>query len=220
MEEIVELISEETLKKRIGEAAKAISEDYQGKDIVMICVLKGAKPFFESLCEEIKGVSITKDYIKVSSYTKTESNREPVIGTNISTDISKKDVIVVEDIIDTGHSLDTLVNNYLAGKGPNSIEVAVMLDKPSRRENHNITPKYTCFTIPNLFVVGKGLDFDEEYRELPFVGVVKSSLERPIDEDIEGIIAQLGTPIRRVIKPLELTKQGKSGIIAKQIKGE
>ena len=170
MEEVVTLIDEETLKARIDEIAKAISRDYKGRDLVMVCILKGAAPFFTHLCERIEGVNITQEYMKVTSYeNRTESNGKPIIEFQTKMDIEGKDVLVVEDIIDSGHSLDFVVNTHLPLKNPKSVETAVMLDKPDRRVNFGVVPKYTGFTIPDLWVAGKGLDDDEKYRELPYV---------------------------------------------------
>lgn len=195
MEKVVSLIDKETIDLRIKEIAKKISEDYKGKEVVMICVLKGAAPFFTDLCQEIVGVNVKQEYLKASSYDKEESNKNPTVEYLYKIDIKDKDVIVVEDIIDTGYSLDYLVNTELPMKGPKSIEVAVMLDKTEGREVGTVTPKYTGFAVPDLFVVGKGLDYDEEYRFLPFVGVLESKLNRSIDQDIQNIKAQLGTPV-------------------------
>lgn len=168
MDKIKVLIDEEKLDEKIENIANTINRDYSSnRDLVLICVLKGAIYFFSDLTKKIKR-DVILDFMKVSSYSGTESTGIINIKTDLSVDIQGKDVIIVEDIIDTGLTLVKL-KEYLNSKNPNSIKVAVLLDKKERR-TQNISPDYTCFTIEDKFVIGYGLDYDEKYRNLPYIG--------------------------------------------------
>ena len=156
---IEEMISEEQIDKRVREIAKQISEDYKGKSVRLICILKGSVFY---TCELAKRISIpvTLDFMSVSSY-----------GNDLDNDIEGLNVIVVEDIIDSGNTLNKLIP-LLKERKPASIAVTTLLDKPSRREV-DVHVDYTGFEIEDKFVVGYGLDYDQKYRDLPFVGVVE-----------------------------------------------
>lgn len=166
------LVSEEEADKRIEELGKKISEDYAGKSVHLICILKGGVFFMCELAKRIT-VPVTMDFMSVSSYgSGTTSSGVVRIIKDLDESLEGKDVIIVEDIIDTGRTLQHLVK-ILNERHPNSIRLCTLLDKPERREE-NITIKvdYVGFNIPDEFVVGYGLDYDQKYRNLPYIGVV------------------------------------------------
>lgn len=166
------LVSEEEADKRIEELGKKISEDYAGKSVHLICILKGGAFFMCELAKRIT-VPVTMDFMSVSSYgSGTTSSGVVRIIKDLDESLEGKDVIIVEDIIDTGRTLQHLVK-ILNERHPNSIRLCTLLDKPERREE-NITIKvdYVGFNIPDEFVVGYGLDYDQKYRNLPYIGVV------------------------------------------------
>ena len=166
------LISEEDIKNRIVEMAEQINTDYEGKIIHMICVLNGGMFFMCELAKHLT-VPVTIDSISVSSYGDgTESSRNVKIVKSLSSPIEGRDVIVVDDIIDTGRSLKKvldLVNN----ENPSSLGAITLLDKPERREV-DVEMYLTGFKIPNEFAVGYGLDYAQKYRNLPYVGVMNN----------------------------------------------
>ena len=168
--EIKTLINENDLTSRIEEVAKQIQKDFNGEEIVLICVLKGAAFFAIELAKRIDS-SVIMDFIKVSSYQGTKSTGTLKFTLDISQEIEGKNVLIVEDIVDTGRTLSYL-KDYLSSKNPKSIKFCTMLDKKERRE-FEFTPDYTCFDIPDKFVVGYGLDFDEKYRNLPYIGYIE-----------------------------------------------
>ncbi len=172
MKERVEvLISEENVDKKIEEIGKKISEEYEGKTVHLICVLKGGAFFMCELAKRIT-VPVSMDFMAVSSYgSGTESSGHLKMIKDLDESIEGKDVLIVEDIIDSGRTLDKLVT-LLKTRGPKSIKVCTLLDKPDRRVV-DVNVDYTCFAIPDEFVVGYGLDYDQKYRNLPFIGVVK-----------------------------------------------
>ena len=197
MERIETLIDADTIAKKIDQIANAINNDYKDKEPVLICTLKGAVPFCTDLGKKLNIKCSSVEYIKVSSYIGEKSNGKPKV-TSTKLDIKGKDVIVVEDIIDTGYTLDTLVNDYLMELEPNSVEVCVLLDKESKREDDNIKPRYTGFVIPDRFVIGYGLDKDEDYRILPDIKCVTNELDDTLDKDYQDILKQLDRPVIRV----------------------
>ena len=167
------LFSEEQLKARVHELAKEIERDYAGKEIMLIAVLRGSFVFMADLCRAID-LPCTLDFMSVSSYGKgTSSSGQVQITKDLSEDISGRHIIVVEDILDSGNTLSYLLK-VLENRRPASIRLCTLLDKPERR-NPAVTVKadYTGVVIPNEFVVGYGLDYNELYRNLPFVGVLK-----------------------------------------------
>lgn len=170
MEEINVLINKAKLEKRIEEMGKQIQKDYQGKEIVFVGILKGSVIFMAELAKNIKS-SVVLDFMDVSSYEGTESTRNVTIHKDIRNSIEGKDVILVEDIIDTGRTL-TYVLEYLKQKNPNSIKIATMLSKPSRRVME-LNVDYIGFAIEDKFVVGYGLDYNEKYRNLPYIGYIE-----------------------------------------------
>ena len=162
------LINEEQLEKRVQEIANQIMEDYKGKDLVFVSVLKGAMFFTIDVARKISN-NIHLELMKVSSYgEKTTSDGKINLELDIQDNIEGKDVIVIDDILDTGHTLSYILK-HLKEKKPNSIKLCVLLDKAERREV-NIKADYIGFEIPNKFVIGYGLDYNEHYRTLPYVG--------------------------------------------------
>jgi len=168
------LYSREQIAEGVKKLGQKITQDYQGKDLVMICILKGATPFFADLMREID-LPLTIDFMVVSSYgASTKTSGEVKLVKDLDRSIQGKDVLVVEDIVDTGMTLSYL-KRVLEGRQANSVAIASLLDKPSRRKVE-LDVQYSCFEIPDAFVVGYGLDFDEKYRNLPDVGVLKPEL--------------------------------------------
>jgi len=170
MKEINVLINKAKLEKRIEELAKQIEKDYEGEEIVLIGILKGSVMFMAELAKKIKN-SVILDFMDVSSYDGTESTGKIKINKDIRDSIEGKDIIIVEDIIDTGRTL-TEVIEYLKQKNPNSIRIATMLSKPSRRVKE-LNVDYIGFAIADKFVVGYGLDYNEKYRNLPYIGFIE-----------------------------------------------
>lgn len=170
MEEINILINKSKLEKRIEEMGKQIAKDYEGKELVLVGILKGSVMFMAELAKNIKK-SVALDFMDVSSYEGTESTGKIKINKDIRDSIEGKDVIIVEDIIDTGRTL-TYVKEYLEQKNPNSVKIATMLSKPSRRVLE-LKVDYIGFAIEDKFVVGYGLDYNEQYRNLPYIGYIE-----------------------------------------------
>lgn len=166
------LISEEDVDKRIKEIGEQVSRDYQGKPLHLICILKGGAPFMCELSKRIDNPDLSMDFMSVSSYgAGTKSSGIVKIVKDLDESLEGKDVLIVEDIIDSGNTLSHL-KKILGERRPNSIEICTLLNKPSRREKQ-VEVRYSCFEIPDEFVVGYGLDFDQKYRNLPFIGVVE-----------------------------------------------
>ena len=172
------LITEEEISTKVRELGQKISADYAGQSVTLVSVLKGSLPFMADLMRAIE-IPVQIDLMEVSSYggATTESSGLVRILKDLSSAIAGKDVLIVEDIIDTGLTLNYLLR-YLRGKGPNSLRICALLDKPARRLVE-IPIDYTGFTIPDEFVVGYGLDFGEYYRNLPFIGVLRRELYEP-----------------------------------------
>ncbi|ERJ80202.1 hypoxanthine phosphoribosyltransferase [Peptostreptococcaceae bacterium oral taxon 113 str. W5053] len=169
------LIDEESLQKRIHELGEEITRDYEGKDLVLIGILKGSIMFLSDLCKEIP-LSLAMDFMSVSSYgNRSESSGVVRILKDLDQNIENKDVLIVEDIIDSGLTLSYLRDN-LSHRGPRSIQICTLLDKPDRRVAKDIHVNYCGFIIPDKFVVGYGLDFSEKYRNIPFIGALKREL--------------------------------------------
>ena len=165
------LFSEEQLKHRVREIAQQITADYQGKEIMLISVLRGSFVFMADLCRAID-LPCTVDFMAVSSYgSGTTSSGQVQITTDLSEDISDRHIIVVEDILDSGNTLSYLLK-ILENRHPASIRLCTLLDKPDRRVKP-VEVHYSGFTIPDAFVVGYGLDYAEKYRNLPYIGILK-----------------------------------------------
>ena len=165
------LLSEEQIQEKVKELAAILSREYAGKDPIFVGVLKGVVMFFGDMVKRID-IPCQIDFMWISSYEGTNSCKMQV-KRDISADIKGRHVVILEDIFDTGNSLD-FTYKHLLSKEPASLKICTLLDKPERR-NPNVTviPDYVGFTIPNEFVVGYGLDYDQRYRNLPFIGVVK-----------------------------------------------
>ncbi len=168
------IISEKEIKKRVKELGKQISSDYAGKDVVLVSVLKGGAVFLADLIRKIT-IPVSIDFMAILSYgPSTESLGVVKLIKDLEESISGKHVIVVEDIVDTGLTLNYLLGN-LRSREPASLEVCSLLDK-SHRRIANVSIKYKGFEIPDVFVVGYGLDYGQKYRNLPFIGELKSSI--------------------------------------------
>ncbi len=166
------LISEEQLQTRIRELGEVLTKEYEGKNPLIVGVLKGVVVFFSDMIREIK-VPSEIDFMWVSSYQGTNSTGNMVVKKDVSADIKGRHVLILEDIFDTGSSLD-FTYHHLLEKEPASLKICTLLDKPERRKpGITLKPDYTGFVIPNEFVVGYGLDFNEQYRNLPYVGILK-----------------------------------------------
>ena len=166
------LVDEASLQARVAELAQAISADYGGKDLVLICVLKGGITFLTDLMRMLT-VPHEIDFMAISSYGvgQRESSGAVRLIMDLKTDIAGRDVLLVEDIVDSGRTMDYLLRNLWARR-PASLKVCTLLSKPSRRVV-NVPLDYTGFEIPDEFLLGYGLDFDEKYRNLPYVAVLK-----------------------------------------------
>ncbi len=164
------LYKKEEIQERIEKIANQIDKDYEGKEILVISVLKGAIFFTVDLVTKMK-TPIILETIQVSSYQGTQSTGNIIMKKGLDSDISGKDVLIVEDIIDTGYTLKYL-KEYLQTLNPKSIKIAVLLDKKERRKTE-INVDYTCFEIENKFVVGYGFDVDERGRNIPFIGTLE-----------------------------------------------
>ena len=168
------LFTEEEIQKKVVEIAKNISEDYKGKKVLMLCILKGSVIFFSDLVRNLD-IDCTFDFMVVSSYgNSTSSTGQVMILKDLSYSIEDMDVIIVEDILDTGNTLSYL-KKILLQRNPASLKICTFLDKPTRR-TQNLEADYSGYTIPDEFVVGYGLDYAEKYRNLPFIGVLKKEV--------------------------------------------
>lgn len=170
-EHVKVLLTEEEVDRRIQEIGDQISRDYEGKQVHLICVLKGGAFFMCELAKRI-AVPVSLDFMSVSSYgSATKSSGVVKIVKDLDEPLKDKDVLVVEDIVDSGRTLSYLID-MLKDRGPKSIKLCTLLDKPERRVV-DVHVDYTCFQIPDEFVVGYGLDYDQRYRNLPYIGVVE-----------------------------------------------
>ena len=164
------LITEQEIASRTRELAKQIQKDYNNEEIVIVCILKGATFFAVELAKRIESDTII-DFMKVSSYEGKESTGKINFTLDISEDITDKNVLIVEDIVDTGRTL-AYVKKYLESKNPKNVKICTMLNKKERRVI-DLEPEYVAFNIPDKFVIGYGLDYDEKYRNLPYVGYLE-----------------------------------------------
>lgn len=168
------LLTEGEIRKRIRELGKEISSDYKGKELVLVGILKGSFMFLSDLMKEID-IPCTMDFMDASSYGDgAVSSGKVKILKDLDSSIEGKDVLLVEDIIDTGITLSSL-KEYLKDRKPNSIEIAALLNKPERRQAE-MEVKYMGFEVPDDFLVGYGLDYAEKYRNLPFIGSLKEQI--------------------------------------------
>ena len=170
-EKIRELISEEDVAKKIAEMGAQISKDYEGESVYLLCILKGGVFFTTELAKHIT-VPVNIDFMSVSSYGgETTSSGIVRIVKDLDTPIEGKNVLIAEDIIDTGRTLAYLME-HLRQRKPKSLKLCTLLDKPDRRVS-DVKVDYTGYEIPDEFVVGYGLDYDQRYRNLPYVGVIE-----------------------------------------------
>ncbi len=167
------LISEEELQKKVSDMGKKISRDFKGKDPIFVGVLKGCFIFMADLMRYVD-ISCSMDFMSVSSYSGTSSTGAVKINKDLGEDIEGRHLIIVEDILDSGVTLSYL-KQYLLVRKPASITIATLMDKPARRKA-DIYADYSCFEIPDAFVVGYGLDYNERYRNLPYIGVLKPEI--------------------------------------------
>ena len=169
------LLTEEEVNKKISEVAAQINKDYEGKEVHLICILKGGVFFTCELAKRLT-IPVSLDFMSVSSYgSGTKSSGVVKIIKDLDEPLEGKNVIIVEDIIDSGRTLAYLIE-VLKQRNPKNIELCTLLDKPEGRVKKQVQVKYTCFTIPDEFVVGYGLDYAEKYRNLPYIGVLKPEI--------------------------------------------
>ncbi|NEZ48000.1 hypoxanthine phosphoribosyltransferase [Clostridium niameyense] len=168
------LINEELIKEKVEEIATRINKDYAGKDLILVGILKGSVPFMADLLKKIE-IPCVMDFMDVSSYgNSTTSSGVVRILKDLDFEIERKDVLIVEDIIDSGITLNYLLK-YLSGRNPSSINIACLLNKPERRKV-SLDVKYLGLDVPDYFLVGYGLDYAEKYRNLPYVGILKEEI--------------------------------------------
>ena len=171
-ERIEVLLSAEQIDKRMAELADELYQEFGDEQVELVCALKGAVVTIVDLAKKMK-MPVTMNFMSVSSYgNSTESSGNINIKMDLDADITGKNVLIVEDIIDSGRTLSYLIE-VLKQRGPESIRLCTLLDKPERRVKKQVTVDYTCFTIPDEFVVGYGLDYAQKYRNLPYIGVVE-----------------------------------------------
>ncbi len=169
------IITEEKLKKRITEMGKEISNSYQvDDDLIVVCILRGAVIFMADLARNIS-LPVTFDFMDVSSYGQSTESGNIRIIKDLEENIEGRHVLIVEDIIDTGKTIRHILDMF-ATRGPASVKIATLLDKPERRVEKEVDVDFNGFEIPDKFVVGYGLDFAEKYRNLPYIGVLKKEL--------------------------------------------
>ena len=166
------LLTEEQIRDRIAELGRELSREYQDKDPIFVGVLKGVGVFYADMVRQIS-VPCQFDFMWISSYQGSESTGKMDVKRDVSADLKGRHVVILEDIFDTGNSLD-FTYKHLLSKEPASLKICTLLDKPEgRNPKVTLTADYVGFTIPNEFVVGYGLDYNEHYRNLPYVGVLK-----------------------------------------------
>ncbi len=176
MDEVIKevLVSSEEINKRVKELGQEITEDYKGKDLMLVGILKGAVIFMSELVQNIN-LPITMDFMAVSSYGNSSQSSGVVrIIKDLDCYIEGKDILIVEDIIDTGLTLDYLTDN-LRKRGPKSVKICTLLDKPERREVE-VPVDYVGFQVPDEFIVGYGIDYAEKYRNLPYISALKEEV--------------------------------------------
>ena len=167
------LFTEDEIKAKVAEMGAQLTREYEGKNPLFICVLKGSVVFFADLIREIK-CPLEINFLRASSYgSGTVSSGEVKLSVGEGIDFENRDVVLVEDILDTARTLYALKNELLK-RGPKSLKIVTLLDKPSRRVVKGFSADYEGFAIDDLFVVGYGLDFDEKFRNLPYIGIKKS----------------------------------------------
>ena len=175
-ERVEVMLSEEEVDRRIQEIGEQISKDYAGKQVHLVCVLKGGSFFLCELAKRIT-VPVSLDFMSVSSYgSGTESSGDVKIKKDLEHSIEGENVIIIEDIIDSGNTLSRL-SKLLAKRNPKSLTICTLLDKPERRVVDDVNVDYVGFVIPDKFVVGYGLDYDQRFRNLPYIGFVEGEIK-------------------------------------------
>ena len=167
------LISAEEIEEKVAAVGTQISKDFEGKEPIFVGVLKGCFIFMADLMRHVT-INCSVDFMAVSSYSGTSSTGAVRINKDLNQDIAGKDLILVEDILDSGVTLNYL-KTYLEVRKPASIHIVTLMDKPSRRKA-DIYADYSCFEVPDAFVVGYGLDYNEKYRNIPYIGVLKPEI--------------------------------------------
>jgi len=172
------LITAEQIQKRVGELAEQINRDFQGEELIIVCILRGGVLFLGDLIRHIS-VPFTLDFMAVSSYGvgARQSSGQPRIILDVNTDIRNRNVLLVEDIVDSGYTIKAVID-FLSTRAPKCLRICSLLDKPERRETP-VHIDYLGFSIPDKFVFGYGLDIDEYYRGLPFIGTVMADKYHP-----------------------------------------
>ncbi len=166
------LLTQEQIQNRIAELGEVLTAEYAGKNPVIVGVLKGVVVFYADMVRQIK-TPCQMDFMWISSYAGTDSTGKMLVRQDVTADITGRHVLILEDIFDTGNSLSFTVE-HLKAKNPASLKICTLLDKPERRKSGiTLQADYVGFTIPNEFVVGYGLDYNEQYRNLPFIGILK-----------------------------------------------
>ena len=166
------LLSEEQIRQKVAELGKILSEEYADKDPVFVGVMKGVVVFYADMVRQIT-VPCQFEFMWISSYQGAESTGKMIVKRDVSVDLKGRHVVILEDVFDTGNSL-TYTYQHLLSKEPASLKICTLLDKPERRApGVTLVPDYVGFTVPNEFVVGYGLDYNEHYRNLPYVGILK-----------------------------------------------
>ena len=166
------LVTRDEIQAKVKELAAILTEEYRDKDPVFVGVLKGVVVFFADMIREIN-IPSQIDFMWISSYSGTDSTGKMQVKKDVSTDLKGRHVVILEDIFDTGNSLQ-FTYNHLLSKEPASLKICTFLDKPERRvPGITVKADYTGYVVPNEFVVGYGLDYNEHYRNLPYVGVLK-----------------------------------------------
>lgn len=166
------LLTQEQIQNRIAELGEVLTAEYTGKNPVIVGVLKGVVVFYADMVRQIK-TPCQMDFMWISSYAGTDSTGKMLVRQDVTADIRGRHVLILEDIFDTGSSLNFTVE-HLKAKNPASLKICTLLDKPERRKSGiTLQADYVGFTIPNEFVVGYGLDYNEQYRNLPFIGILK-----------------------------------------------
>ena len=168
------LFTEEQIAERVKEVGKVLTRDYQGKNLILLGILRGAVPFYAAMAQRI-ALPVVEDFMTVSSYGNgTTSSGHLLIKQDMQEDVKGRDVLILEDILDTGNTLK-MVKELLYERGANSVKICALLDKKEGRKVR-IEADYYCFRVPNAFLVGYGLDYAGYYRNLPFVGILRPSV--------------------------------------------
>ena len=175
------LLSEEEIQKKVKEVGAKISADFAGKNPVFVGVLKGCFIFMADLLRSIS-IGCSVDFMAVSSYNGTTTTGAVKINKDLNSDICGRHLVLVEDILDSGVTLNYL-KNYLLVRKPASVSIVTLMDKPSRRKA-DVYADYSCFEVPDAFVVGYGLDYNEKYRNAPYIGVLKPEIYSDMNNEI------------------------------------